>query len=121
MKKFGKILCLLLVMMMVMSPLALAQQAFPTPVTGTSGTSQLEKATDTFLSDILSVVSSAGYIIAVIMVIWVGIQYMIATPGKKAELKGKLWSMAIGVVLIVCGVTILGLVAQAGNTVVGEL
>jgi len=106
-------------MIMVMSPIALANNPFE-KISTTQETDVTVKV-QTLGSQVATIVQVVGYAVAVVMVIWLGVQYVIATPAKKAELKGKLWSMAIGVVLIVCGVTILGLVAQAGNTVVGEL
>ena len=116
MKKMSKILCLVLVMCMVISPIALATNSFD--VSGTD--SNLQKTTDNLLKQVLGVVSTAGYVIAVIMVIWVGIQYMIATPAKKAELKGKLWSMAIGCILIVGASTILTVISNLGLTIIKD-
>lgn len=119
MKKAVKFLSLVLVMLMVMSPLALASSGFDK--INTQQTNEVTEVTNNVLSSVASVVQVVGYGIAVIMVIWLGVQYVIATPSKKAELKGKLWSMAIGVVLIVGGVTILKIVADAGNSVVETL
>jgi len=115
MKKAVKVLCLVLVMAMVISPLALANP-FETvqPNTGSDVATKVNELG----GEIAGIIQVIGYVVAVIMVVWVGVQYMIATPSKKAELKGKLWSMAIGAVLIVCGVTILGVVADAGKTIV---
>lgn len=55
----------------------------------------------------ISVLMAAGYIIAFVMILWLGIQWILATPAKKAELKGKLWSIAIGIVLLIGAPTIL--------------
>ena len=65
------------------------------------------------------VITYIGYAIAVVMILWLGVQWILATPAKKAELKGKMWSMAIGIVLLVGGVSILNFVwgaAESANT-----
>ena len=54
---------------------------------------------------------------AFIMVLVVGIQWVMATPAKKQELKGRMWNIAIGAALIVGAVTFLGII----NTTVDEL
>lgn len=118
MKKAVKFLCLFLVMAMVISPIALAS-GFDSIQTNQSN--EITEVTTNVLSSVASVIQVVGYGVAVIMVIWLGVQYLIATPAKKAELKQKLWFMAIGVVLIVGGVTILKIVADAGNAVVDSL
>ena len=56
------------------------------------------------------IVRTAGYIIAIIMVLVVGIQWLIGTPAKKQELKGKLVNVIIGAVIIILGVSFLGLI-----------
>lgn len=118
MKKAVKVLSLVLVMAMVISPLALASglDQIKLDQGGEVGT-----AAASLFSMVASVVQVVGYGVAVIMVIWLGVQYVIATPSKKAELKGKLWSMAIGIVLIVGGVTILKIVAELGTGAVETL
>jgi len=114
MKNATKVLCLVLVMMLVMSPLATANMTFDQfNKSGEGGA--LGDALTTAGGTVTSIIKILGYIIAVVMVTWLGIQYLIATPAKKAELKGKLWSMAIGVILLVAGVTILDVIATGFN------
>jgi len=107
MKNVWKILSLVLVFALVMAPVAsLADVPF-----------SASAETPSVLNDNISVVGSIigtlrwiGYAVAIVMVLWLGIQWMLAQPSKKAELKGKMWSMAIGIILLVGGVTILGIV-----------
>lgn len=112
MKKASKILCLALIVLMVTSPLTLASEGFKS-VTPTD--TPASEAMSNIGGQALGIVQALAYAIAVIMVLVVGIQYMIATPAKKAELKGKLWSMAIGAILIASAGTILGFVAGLGE------
>ena len=114
MKKVWKILSLVLVFALVMAPVvSLADVPFevspeaPEALTNQTG----------IVGTVIGVLQWVGFAVAIIMVLWLGIQWMLATPSKKAELKGKMWSMAIGIVLLVAGVTILGLVWGAGESV----
>lgn len=61
---------------------------------------------------VITAVQTLGYIIAVVMVLYVGIQYLIGTPAKKQELKGRMVSLIIGAILVAGGVTLLGWVAD---------
>ena len=74
---------------------------------------------------IISVVQTLGYIIAIVMVLYVGIQWLIGTPAKKQELKGKMVNVVIGAILIIAGVTILGLVGkftdESKNSILSEV
>ena len=105
-----KVLSLVLVLALVIMPM-LTFAAVPISnveadygdITGLDGT--VNKA--------VGIVTYVGYAIAVVMVLWLGVQWLLATPAKKAELKGKMWSMAIGILLLVGGVTILGIVWDA--------
>lgn len=117
MKKVWKILSLVLVFALVMAPVvSLADVPFevtaeaPEALTNQTG----------IVGTVIGVLQWVGYAVAIIMVLWLGIQWMLATPSKKAELKGKMWNMAIGIVLLVGGVTIIGIVwdfaTQASDT-----
>lgn len=118
MKKVVKMLCLVLVIAMVMSPIALSMSFSDVSVDTDSTLANIVRDGGATVTGVIRVL---GYVIAVVMVTWLGIQYLIATPAKKAELKGKLWSMAIGVVLLVAGVTILDVVASGFTDVATNL
>lgn len=62
--------------------------------------------------NVINVVQTVGYIVAVVMVIFVGIQWVMATPAKRQELKARMWNLVVGAVLIAGSVSILGLVAN---------
>lgn len=116
MKKFSKILSLVLVLALVFAPIALAK----VDVAGLGGdnleaNSEVTDKAASPLNQAAGTLQWIGYGIAIIMIVWLGIQWMIAQPAKKAELKGKMWSMAIGIILIVAGSTIVGWVWGAGG------
>lgn len=119
MKKVWKILSLVLVFALVMAPVV--------SLAAPEGFESLQPSAPEALTNQTGIVGTAigvlqwvGYAVAIIMVLWLGIQWMLATPSKKAELKGKMWNMAIGIVLLVGGVTIIGIVwdfaSQASST-----
>jgi len=113
-----KILCLVLVFALALAPaLSLAAGMSKPTVTldGQASVEGLEEVGEAG-NTVITVLVYFGYILAVVMVIWLGIQWLLATPAKKAELKGKLWSMAIGIILLVGAVTIIDLVWGAAGT-----
>ena len=69
------------------------------------------------VNSIAGTVQWVGYGIAIVMVFWLGIQWILATPSKKAELKSRMWFMAIGIVLLVAGASIVGAVANISEGV----
>ena len=70
------------------------------------------EAVNTIGGSVISVVQTTGYIVAVVMVIFVGIQWLMATPAKRQELKARMWNLVVGAILIAGGVSILGLIAN---------
>lgn len=66
---------------------------------------------------VISVVQTVGYIVAVVMVVFVGIQWLMATPAKRQELKARMWNLVIGAILISGGVSILGLIANVAGQI----
>lgn len=102
MKKVLKVLSLVLVFALALAPVVLAVpiEVEPEPVDGLSEFDKIVGAAVTILQYI-------GYAVAVVMILWLGVQWMLAQPAKKAELKGKMWSMAIGIIILVGGVSIL--------------
>lgn len=59
---------------------------------------------DTFGGSIFSILTWFGYTAAVCVVLITGIQYIIATPQKRAQLKEKLWLIVTAVIILAVGV-----------------
>jgi len=114
MKKVFKILSLVLVLTLVLAPVVslAATAADPLQYSFTFDTTTQGKLTgaNKIINAIITVLQIAGYAIALVLVVWFGIQWMLAQPAKKAELKQKMWSMAIGIFLLVGGVSVLKIV-----------
>lgn len=113
MKKITKILCLMLVMVMLVAPVASFANDFRQYADPTGDIGGLSGDVGTIGTGIYGVLRTIGLIVAVCMVVYMGIQWILATPAKKAELKGRMWSMAIGVVLLLGGVGLLGVIQTA--------
>jgi hypothetical protein len=116
MKKYLKVMLILVVALSLMSTVAFAGP-FTTAMNNTTGEgAQMTTHVNKIGGSIISVIQTIGYIVAVVMVLYVGIQWLIGTPAKKQELKGRMWSLIIGAILIAGGVTILDWVAQIATT-----
>ena len=61
-------------------------------------------------NNLLGILVWIGYAVAICVLLVTGIQFMVATPQKKAQLKEKLWIILLGVIMLVGGVTILNVV-----------
>lgn len=61
---------------------------------------------------IIGVLQTVAGIVAVSVLIFVGIKYLLASPGEKANIKGSLIPYVIGAVLIFAAVPILGIIKQ---------
>ena len=117
MKKVWKILSLVLVFALVMAPVALAAKSgTPFDVSGEQTQDVIPEGGVALVGTIIGILQWVGYAVAIVMILWLGIQWMLAQPAKKAELKGKMWSMAIGIILLVGGVTILNFVWGVANS-----
>ena len=60
----------------------------------------------TLIGGVISAAKFIGYAVAIVMLIFVGIKYLTAGAGTKAEVKKDLVPMLVGAVLIIAGVTI---------------
>ena len=109
MKKYLKVMLVLVVALMMLGTVAFASSF---DITGTDTSSSVTTTVNNIGATAIKIVQTVGYVIAVVMVLVVGIQWLIGTPAKKQELKGKLVNVIIGAVLIVGGVTLLGMVEK---------
>ena len=127
MKKYLKVMLVLVVALSMLCTFAFAEgyvNKFQISSTSTSATS-VNQAVNNVGATIISIVQTVGYVVAVVMILVVGIQWLIGTPAKKQELKGKMVNVVIGAILIVAGVSILGLVGkfaeETEKTIISEV
>ena len=108
MKKYLKVMLVLVVALAMFATVAFA--ANPFAINGKQTGGAVTNTVNNIGATAITIVQTVGYVVAVVMILVVGIQWLIGTPAKKQELKGKLVNVIIGAVLIVGGVTILGMV-----------
>lgn len=72
-------------------------------------------------ANIYSVIKLVGMIIAICMITYMSIEYMLATPQKKAMLKERLVFIIIGVIFLVAGVTFLDWYAEVAKDIANSL
>lgn len=116
MKKVMKVLLVAIIGVMLISSFALANN-YDIPSSGTQAT-QIKGMTNSFGAIVIDVVRTVGYVVAAVMVLVVAVQWMMAPASKRQELRGKLINVAIGVVLLVGGATLLGIVDTTANQIV---
>ncbi len=68
------------------------------------------------ISKIIGVIQAIGMSVAVIMLTYIGIKYIYASPEGKAELKQQLFPYLIGCILLFGGSWLIGLIANFANT-----
>lgn len=97
MKKFYKIIPLLMIVIMLLSTfsIVIAAPTDPSTLTGTDTTS-FNKAGQ----NIIGVIQAIGSITAVVVLVALGIKYMMGSVEEKAEYKKTLMPYVIGAVLI---------------------
>ena len=108
MKKFVSILMTVTMLCMAMCSITLAAPATGAGKVDSSFKPSADMGDDAtkFANKILGFVQWAGYAIAVGMLIYVGIKYVMASANEKADLKNSLIKYVIGAVLIAGAATI---------------
>lgn len=64
------------------------------------------------VSIVIGVIQAVGMSVAVIMLTFIGIKYILASPDGKAELKQQLFPYLIGCVLLFAGSGLIGIIAN---------
>ena len=99
-----KILSLLLAFVMCIMPLGMVYAVGTlTPEMPTGGGSE---GLTGVANKIIGAMQFIGYVVAIIMIIYVGIKYLTAGAGEKANVKSTLVPMLAGALLIIFGMTV---------------
>ena len=113
MKKFISVL-MTIAMVLGMGTIVFAEggPTIPKPTGGTKLNNMGNK--------VLGYVQWFGYAVAVGMLLYIGIKYMMASANEKADLKKGSISYVIGAVIVVTASTLFGLLSSIGTEVVGS-
>jgi len=121
MRNVSKFLVMMVVMAVLMMPMCAFASAGADGTTwaGTDVISSMESQTAPSTSNlseaggkIYKLIQNVGIIVAVIVTVAFGIQWIVATPAKKAELKGKMWNLVIGIAILLLASVIIGQLGQ---------
>lgn len=118
MKKCTIVLILSLVISCIIPTSIFAADDISTIITNMNGV-QTVNTTATKMKNVINAVIKliqiAGTGVSVIMVTMLGIKYMTASAGEKADIKKQAVPIVVGCVILFAAVNIVGLVADIGN------
>jgi len=80
-------------------------------INGTTNDSSLNPVA--LRDNILGILKYIGYGLAICVILVTGIQFLTANAQKKAQLKEKLWLIAIGVIILAAGIPIYSVIREA--------
>lgn len=114
MKKVLSILLIFIIMIFMLSNVVLADpisamQGFNSG----SGTSTLS----TVGTKLYGIILIVGSIVAAIILVIMAIRFMTAAPDEKAEIKKNLIGFTVGVLILICTLTILGILQSIGQAI----
>ncbi len=105
MKKVMVILSLVLVVM-----LSIGSMCFASGISIPTGTPPTGTSIDTLGGTIIGTIQLVGVIVAVAVLVFVGIKFMLASPSEKANIKGALIPYIVGAVLIFAASMLVGII-----------
>ena len=111
MKKFIKILTVLMIVMMIVSTATMVFAAIdPSQYTGENKGSLDTASVDKIGNQLINILSVGGSIISVIILIVLGIKYMMGSAEEKAEYKKTLMPYVIGAALVFAASALAGII-----------
>lgn len=90
--------------------------ALPTDLSPNSGAIGSSNASS-IANNALGIVQWFGYALAIGMLLFIGIKYMMASANEKADLKKGSINYVIGAILVVAASTIVGVIADIGTNI----
>ena len=84
------------------------------------GLQSTEATVDTGIAKGLGIAQIACFTMAVVLIMWMGITWLITAPEGKAQIKKGLIILLIGIILLVSAGTIIGIVAGVGQGTFGS-
>lgn len=116
-KSWVKVFCMVLFLIGFLSNIALATD-MDTLIDGMKGVSDVSGAGESqvryVMNAVIKIIQIAGSGIALMIVTILGVKYMLASPGEKADYKKTAVPIVIGCVLLFAGVNIAGMIADIG-------
>ncbi len=118
MKKLDKVLSIVMIVLMLACVCTSIFAAVnPDEITGNTGT-QADKTITNIGNSILSIITSVGIVLAIVLIAILGIKYMMGSTEEKAEYKKSMIPYLVGAVLVFGASAIGKAVIQFGKTIV---
>ena len=118
MKKLDKVLIIVMIVLMLACVCTRIFAAVnPDEITGNTGT-QADKTITNIGNSILSIITSVGIVLAIVLIAILGIKYMMGSTEEKAEYKKSMIPYLVGAVLVFGASAIGKAVIQFGKTIV---
>lgn len=70
-------------------------------------------------STVLGIVQAIGYVVAVVILVWLGVKYIMASPDGKADIKKQAFAYILGAILLFAASTIVGIISSVAGTISG--
>lgn len=100
-----KLISIILTIVMCIIPMSICFAGYGKVEVPSNGGDSLGNIGGT-VNTVLGVIQTIGYIVAVAMVMWVGIKYLMSGAGERAKVKDTMIPIVIGAIIIMAAVTI---------------
>ncbi len=80
-----------------------------------SGNSRADKLAETIMGTGIGTLRMVGTGISILMLSYIGIKYMLASPNEKADFKKSAMIFGLGAILVFVGTNIIGFIIQFGQ------
>ena len=98
----------IVVTMIIILIISMCSHVFALEGLGINPTPGIEGGADTVASKIIGIMQWCGYAIAVGVMVYIGIKYVMSSADDKASLKGVAWKYVFGALLVMFATTIVG-------------
>ena len=117
-----KVICLALVLCFMAIPVFsfaddATDKSYWDSLTSGGNAGGLDEVATSVGGGIVGVIRTIGYVVAIGMLIWLGVKWMMASAQEKADLKNKAWGYVIGAVLVFGASTLLPIIANFAQSI----
>lgn len=118
--KFSKVTKIITALVMIATVALALNMVFASTVSIPTASNVSEVGFNTTVSNILGIVTYICYAAAVVMLLYLGVKYISASPEGKAEIKKSAITYVIGAVLVFAAGTVLNIIRNLTDVTVKE-
>ena len=120
MQKIAKILCIIMVVALCFGTIAYANANIIGDLETKANQSQKDASgISTIGGKVIGALQVVATVVAIAVLLFVGIKFLLASPSEKAQLKGMLVPYLVGAVIIFAAIPILGMIKNMANGIGG--